>query len=505
MRLKSPWLVVLGWTLWGACRPSPEPGLLEPPSPSQDAASDSARAMPADASAAFEPTDASPVGVDPLAADAADAADVVEGPPPCMIDEDCPSLLCARESRTCAEPSGTDGVKNGSETDVDCGGLGNAPCAAGKRCVVHEDCASLGCDDSGRCASAPSCTKTFGGRTCGTGELGDPGAHHESCCTSLEVQGFSDAAHPGKTVLLDKYEITAGRMRTFLARVSLMYGGKPDLLAWVSQHRPTVWNDGWDFILSTDTDAPGNVVMPHPSLYSTSPANVGTSYLFGSSLYVYVHGHNCFQGGGTSPQTAESYGYNTYFYPAAIMAAQNGGWPRAFSQDELDTRAMNCVPSAVLQAFCAWDGGQLATAEVLLFVSGATVGKNGRILTEGRLPPRASANTSSDGAKNPPYYRVTFNQADHTHEGAGRIAAPGRMALDRTASSPAASDTWADLRGNLNEVVLLPDAVGASSGFGLYFEGVAYESARASRNTPVNNGYPEFRAGFAGGRCMRFR
>ncbi len=466
----------------------PAPSLPEPWGPDASLDSDGAASMPE-------------AGL--RDAGEADAHD--DGPLPCMTDDDCPSLVCPKASRVCAEPSGSDGVQNGTETDVDCGGQQRAPCAAGKKCTVHADCASLGCDDRGLCAPSPSCTSLHGGRTCGLGELGEAGAAHESCCTSIEVPGFADPAHPGMRVWLDKYEITAGRMRAFVERLSGVYGGKPDLRTWVSQHRPPVWNDAWDFILATDTDAPGNVAMPHPSLYSTTPANVGTSYVFGSSLYVYVHGHNCFQGGGTGPRDAESYGYNTYFYPPAIMLSQNGGWPRAFSREELDTRAMNCVPSAVLQAFCAWDGGQLATAEVLRHVTGATFSKSGRIVTPGRLPPREDANTSRDGASNPPYYRVTFNQDEHTHEGAGRIAAPGRMPLDRTASLPAASDTWADLRGNLNEVVLLPADVGEASGFGLYSEGVAYVSARASRNTPVNNGYPEFRAGFAGGRCMRFR
>ena len=52
-------------------------------------------------------------------------------------------------------PSCADGMKNGGETDTDCGGT-CATCAAGKQCGVTGDCASKVCG-AGRCA-APSCS-----------------------------------------------------------------------------------------------------------------------------------------------------------------------------------------------------------------------------------------------------------------------------------------------------------------------------------------------------------
>jgi hypothetical protein len=49
------------------------------------------------------------------------------------------------------------GVKDGSETDVDCGGFGCGPCVAGKGCLVNLDCqAGLYCA-AGACA-ATKCT-----------------------------------------------------------------------------------------------------------------------------------------------------------------------------------------------------------------------------------------------------------------------------------------------------------------------------------------------------------
>jgi hypothetical protein len=48
-----------------------------------------------------------------------------------------------------AEPTCTDSVRNGNETDVDCGGT--CPrCAVGKTCVARNDCASARCE-AGTC------------------------------------------------------------------------------------------------------------------------------------------------------------------------------------------------------------------------------------------------------------------------------------------------------------------------------------------------------------------
>jgi hypothetical protein len=51
----------------------------------------------------------------------------------------------------------TDGIKNGSETDVDCGGGSCPPCLNGARCVQPSDCQSFVCQN-GLCDPAASCT-----------------------------------------------------------------------------------------------------------------------------------------------------------------------------------------------------------------------------------------------------------------------------------------------------------------------------------------------------------
>jgi hypothetical protein len=325
---------------------------------------------------------------------------------------------------------------------------------------------------------APSCKVHFGGDTCGSGEVGEAGAKHESCCRSLEVPGYVDPAQPGKKVYLDKYEVTAGRVRAFVDAVTKQYG-RPDLEAWVTAHPPAIWNASWTQFLASDTDA-ASIALPNQPAGTTG--NVGTSYAFGSALYVYVHGHNCYQGAG-------SYGFPTYYYPPDVMTNQNGGLARAATKAELDVKAMTCIPNAVLAAFCAWDGGQLATESVLDAVTAQGT----------RLAPLdpSKVNVSADSASTSQVYYYPSFGPNVTHEGVSRIAAPGRVGADVVSID--GGEPWMDLRGNLNEV-----ALSANGGFSLLYQGIGYSSARALAN-PQALRLPEYKAGYSGGRCMRFR
>jgi len=60
----------------------------------------------------------------------------------------------------CVTAECTDNVKNGNETDVDCGGDSCPPCANGLECNVYGDCESRFCDTGGGGGS--------GGGTAGT-------------------------------------------------------------------------------------------------------------------------------------------------------------------------------------------------------------------------------------------------------------------------------------------------------------------------------------------------
>jgi hypothetical protein len=71
----------------------------------------------------------------------------------CGLAADCQSGVCT--GGLCQAPSCSDGVKNGGEADVDCGGTCAARCATGGHCTGGADCQSGVC--SGNLCAAASC------------------------------------------------------------------------------------------------------------------------------------------------------------------------------------------------------------------------------------------------------------------------------------------------------------------------------------------------------------
>ncbi len=63
----------------------------------------------------------------------------------CLSNSDCTSGYC-NSDYLCATPSCTDGVKNGNETGIDCGGGTCPACALNETCVTDSDCASGFCN-----------------------------------------------------------------------------------------------------------------------------------------------------------------------------------------------------------------------------------------------------------------------------------------------------------------------------------------------------------------------
>ena len=74
----------------------------------------------------------------------------------CTIDADCDSGVCSGDPALCSAPSCEDNVRNGDETDVDCGGDCD-PCGVGDECGGDGDCSSNICEatiyGSGSCGS----------------------------------------------------------------------------------------------------------------------------------------------------------------------------------------------------------------------------------------------------------------------------------------------------------------------------------------------------------------
>lgn len=74
----------------------------------------------------------------------------------CSIDDDCTALFCHPTTQTCEQPSCSDGFSNGDETGVDCGGTCGA-CGDGQGCLVDLDCTSGACVQ-GLCGPINGCS-----------------------------------------------------------------------------------------------------------------------------------------------------------------------------------------------------------------------------------------------------------------------------------------------------------------------------------------------------------
>ncbi len=75
----------------------------------------------------------------------------------CVADQHCqPGSICA--GGACVSPTCADGVKNGGETDVDCGGAMCAACEVGAVCAANTDCKSGLCVGAVCATTAPIIT-----------------------------------------------------------------------------------------------------------------------------------------------------------------------------------------------------------------------------------------------------------------------------------------------------------------------------------------------------------
>jgi hypothetical protein len=79
-------------------------------------------------------------------------------------------------------PTCTDGVRNGNETDVDCGGPTCPKCANGKACAAGTDCQSGVCTNNVCVAPAASCSDTRCGGDC------PPCANGQTCAGGPDCQ-----------------------------------------------------------------------------------------------------------------------------------------------------------------------------------------------------------------------------------------------------------------------------------------------------------------------------
>jgi formylglycine-generating enzyme required for sulfatase activity len=182
----------------------------------------------------------------------------------------------------------------------------------GPACKTHADC-KTGCGDDGRCATAPSCTRGLGGRSCGADG-------NDDCCAVIQQGDYK----------IDKYLITAGRMRAFIERFDGNVQGFIDGLP------AGKWDPSWTEDGSIPTTAESANVALGPAQKKS-----------------------CQQG---------DFNGHTYWTPPTDTDKSD------FDQTALDPKALNCVSWQLLQALCIFDGGHLATLDELraAFTNGST-------------------------------------------------------------------------------------------------------------------------------------
>lgn len=125
----------------------------------------------------------------------------------CLAKSDCQSKVCI--AGTCRAPTCMDMTANGDETDVDCGGPTCTKCADTKKCLVAGDCISGVCMD-GVC-QVPKCTDGVenGSETdldCGAGCPGC--AAGKSCNANLDCA--SEVCRNGKCVSILQVDAGTG-------------------------------------------------------------------------------------------------------------------------------------------------------------------------------------------------------------------------------------------------------------------------------------------------------
>lgn len=374
----------------------------------------------------------------------------------CVSDDQCEGKCTAG---TCAAPTATDGKRSPSlgETDVDCGGARAPACAEGKGCAADNDCTTAICGLSKKCVSVRSCGGALGRAgmdTCGEGEPGGPSAKHESCCKSLPLPTTK-----GRT--LDKYEITAGRVRTFITALEAENGGEPNVRAFAKAYAKAHPDSELGKI---EKDFPGILdVLPETKhLDEPMPVQVHLGMFPVDAINAF---DGCFTATGSN-------GHATYWQPpedTKPFGVGDADGKRKFDREVLDAKSINCVMPLTLAAFCAWDGGELArttdykeiwgTKDVLVgttptMIPWATTLAIGEFNFRNGARGQTCAKLNIVGwpgcVDDQPYF---YEQpaATSADDDTPTIAAPGRFPKDITEIRSQNGEGWMDVGGNMLE------------------------------------------------------
>jgi len=446
----------------------------------------------------------------------------------CATGPDCGLGYCP--AATCVKPTSTDNVQNGTETDIDCGGAAQtfggvtvpaaAKCLLTQVCGADTDCESAVCATHKRCVEAESCRPLHGGYTCGTGEHGVAGAVHESCCKTLAVPGAATVMQGGvaKKVYLDKYEITAGRIRQWLTAVG------PNIRAWVKA-RITVGNALYDPILAAQfpndrADYLPSLLMSEQKVISDPDATAETDISLLSQLGPTSYVRGVLANGGTSgcamnnavpgqPIGNFKYGHRTYWFDAAESAYfYEVPRPATSTKDLLDEKSMNCITPLMFTVFCAWDGGYMQSQDAISNAYGPSKWPWGALPEVNDDVAKISNWNNGTGGfnntKNPRYLWPLVNYGAFEADFTPIIAAPGRFVGDKSqvvpavpAGDPPPAESWMDLGGNMIE---WSQVGGTWRGWtAASFEGHLYPRAWTGTIQSLD------KYGKGGSRCMRLK
>ena len=198
----------------------------------------------------------------------------------CRNDRDCQSSVCKTSQQgqpgTCQQASCSDGVKNGQETAVDCGGPQCSPCQPGEVCQSASDCASGVCK-GGACAAA-SCSDGVengretdvdcGGPRCASCLDGDACQRDDDCQSRICEQGSCQQATCSDGVQnQDESDVDCGGSACSACKVGASCNANGDCQSSVCQGEQCVTPTCGDRVQNgreTDVDCGGPQCSPCP-------------------------------------------------------------------------------------------------------------------------------------------------------------------------------------------------------------------------------------------------
>ncbi|KAF8058369.1 hypothetical protein HT031_005687 [Scenedesmus sp. PABB004] len=114
----------------------------------------------------------------------------------CLVPTDCDTGNCVQGTCSGAWPTCSDGIKNQDETGTDCGGVSCRPCPLQQPCALDGDCSSGNCVNSVCSTVAPSCSNTTCGGTCPACPAGSKCTAATDCASTNCVSGVCATKEP---------------------------------------------------------------------------------------------------------------------------------------------------------------------------------------------------------------------------------------------------------------------------------------------------------------------